>query len=80
MASPETGSAERKEVIRCLVERVVVTVAPDSEQVGVAIHWQGGLVSRHTAVRPLGQYEQLRDYPELIAAIRRWHAAGCAAS
>jgi len=76
--SPETESAERKEVIRCLVERVVVTVAPDSEQVGVAIHWQGGSVSRHTAVRPLGQYEQLRDYPELIAAIRRWHAAGCA--
>jgi hypothetical protein len=76
--SPETGPAERKEVIRCLVERVVVAVAPDSEQVGVAIHWQGGSVSRHTAVRPLGQYEQLRDYPELIAAIRRWHAAGCA--
>lgn len=73
----ETGPADRKEVIRCLVERVVVAVAPDSERVGVAIHWQGGSVSRHTAIRPLGQYEQLGDYPELIAAIRRWHAAGC---
>ena len=74
--APETGPAERKEVIRCLIDRVVVTVAPDSEQVGVAIHWQGGSVSHHTAIRPLGQYEQLRDYPDLIAAIRSWHAAG----
>jgi DNA invertase Pin-like site-specific DNA recombinase len=75
--APETVAADRKEVIRCLVERVVVTVAPDSEQVGVAIHWQGGSVTRHAVIRPLGQYEQLRDYPQLIAAIRRWHAAGC---
>jgi DNA invertase Pin-like site-specific DNA recombinase len=75
--APETAAADRKEVIRCLVERVVVTVAPDSEQVGVAIHWQGGFLTRHDVIRPLGQYEQLRDYPRLIAAIRRWHAAGC---
>ncbi|HMB06761.1 MAG TPA: hypothetical protein VKP69_23865, partial [Isosphaeraceae bacterium] len=42
--APETAAADRKEVIRCLVERVVVTVAPDSEQVGVSIHWQGGFL------------------------------------
>ena len=75
--APETTAADRKEVVRCLVERVVVTVQSDSQYVGVAIHWQGGSVSQHTVVRPLGQYEQLRDYPQLIAVVRQWHEEGC---
>jgi len=75
--APETRAADRKEVVRCLVERVVVRVQSDSEYAGVAIHWQGGSVTQHTVVRPLGQYEQLRDYPQLIAAVRQWHEKGC---
>ena len=73
----ETTAADRKEIIRCLVERVVVTVEADNEYTAVAIHWHGGNVTQHTVVRPLGQYEQLRDYPRLIAAVRQWHAEGC---
>ncbi len=75
--SRETTAADRKEIVRCLVERVVVTVQVDSEYVAVAIHWQGGNVTQHTVVRPLGQYEQLRDYPQLIDAVRHWHTDGC---
>jgi hypothetical protein len=73
----ETAAADRKEIVRCLVARVVVAVQPDSEYAGVAIHWQGGSMTQHTVVRPLGQYEQLRDYPRLIAAARQWHEEGC---
>ncbi len=73
----EITAVNRKEIVRCLVERVVVTVQPDSEYTTVAIHWQGGAVSHQTVVRPLGQYEQLRDYPQLIAAVRQWHDEGC---
>jgi DNA invertase Pin-like site-specific DNA recombinase len=73
----ETAAVDRKEIVRCLVARVVVTVQPDSEYAAVAIHWQGGSVTQHTVVRPLGQYEQLRDYPRLIAAVRQWHEEGC---
>jgi DNA invertase Pin-like site-specific DNA recombinase len=76
-SAPETTAVDRKEIVRCLVERVVVTVQPDSEYAAVAIHWQGGTVSHHTVVRPLWQYEQLRDYPRLIAAVRQWHEEGC---
>jgi DNA invertase Pin-like site-specific DNA recombinase len=75
--APETTAADRKEIVRCLVERVVVAVKPDSEYTSVTIHWQGGGVSHHTVVRPLGQYEQLRDYPRLIATVRQWHEEGC---
>ena len=76
-SDPETTAIDRKEIVRCLVEQVVVTVQPDNEYTAVAIHWHGGAVSDHTVVRPLGQYEQLRDYPRLIAAVRQWHEEGC---
>jgi hypothetical protein len=73
----ETTAVDRKEIVRCLVEQVVVAVQPDSEYTAVTINWQGGAVSHHTVVRLLGQYEQLRDYPRLIAALRQWHEEGC---
>lgn len=75
-SAPGVTAADRKHVIRCLVERVTVAVKPDREEVGVAIDWCGGLVTRHTAARPVGQYEQMGDYARLIALVRERHAAG----
>src|SRR5262249_22455037 len=40
--SAETTMADRKEIVRCLIESVEVRVRPDSEQTGVTIVWQGG--------------------------------------
>jgi hypothetical protein len=68
-----TTDQDRKEIIRHLVEKVVVHVKNDSEYVDVAIHWQGGFASRHEVVRPVRSYEQLRDFDKLmdrIAALR----------
>jgi hypothetical protein len=56
------------------VEKVVVHVKSGSEYVDVAIHWQGGFVSRHEIVRPVKSYEQLRDFDKLmdrVAELRR---------
>src|SRR5205807_9398832 len=39
--APGTTNADRKEMIRCLVERVVAHVRCDSEFVDVTIHWAG---------------------------------------
>jgi DNA invertase Pin-like site-specific DNA recombinase len=65
------GPAERKEVIRCLVERVVVQVRPKSNRVAVTIHWQGGHTSAHKVVRPVRTYEQMDDYAELLSRIQQ---------
>src|SRR3954454_12739167 len=51
--APATTAAERKEIIRLLVERVVVHVRKDSEYVDVGIHWRGGFESRHEVIRPV---------------------------
>ena len=71
--APGTTHQDRKEIIRHLVEKVVVHVKNDSEYVDVTIHWQGGFASQHEVVRPVRSYEQLRDFDKLmdrIAALR----------
>ena len=71
--APGTTHRDRKEIVRHLVDKVVVHVKHDSEYVGVTIHWQGGFTSQHEVVRPVRSYEQLRDLDKLmdrIAALR----------
>jgi len=67
---------DRKAIVRCVVERVVVQVEPRSEYVDVTIHWRGGFTSQHQVVRAVGRYSQLRDYDLLIARIKALHQEG----
>jgi hypothetical protein len=64
-----TTAADRKAIARHLIDRVVVAVRDDSEYVDVTIHWLGGLTSMQELVRPVGRYEQLRDYAGLLRRI-----------
>jgi DNA invertase Pin-like site-specific DNA recombinase len=69
-----TTAAERKEIIRLLIELVVVHVRKDSEYVDVQIHWRGGFTSRHEVIRPVQLHEHLRDHARLfdrLAQLRR---------
>jgi DNA invertase Pin-like site-specific DNA recombinase len=74
-----TTSAERKEVIRLLIERVVVLVRKDTEYVDVTIHWRGGSTSTHEVVRPVHLYEHLRDHDRLFDRIAEWRREGLTA-
>jgi DNA invertase Pin-like site-specific DNA recombinase len=67
--TPGTTHQDRKEIVRHLVEQVVVHVKKDSEYVDVAIHWHGGFTSQHEIVRPVQFYEQLRDFDKLMDRI-----------
>ena len=67
--APGTTHQDRKEIVRHLVEKVVVHVKNDSEYVDVTIHWQGGFTSQHEVVRPVRSYEQLRDFDKLMDRI-----------
>ena len=69
-----TTAKDRKEIVRCLVERVVVQVQQNSESVGITIHWKGGCQSGHQAVRPVKLYVQMAGYEQLleyVAQLRR---------
>jgi DNA invertase Pin-like site-specific DNA recombinase len=71
-----TMAVDRQRLIRLLVERIVVEVQGQSEQVKVAITWSGGFVSQHDLVRTVRSYEQLVDYPRLCARIEELRVEG----
>jgi hypothetical protein len=75
-----TTRQDRKEIIRHLVERVVVHVKKDSEYVDVTIHWHGGFTSQHEVVRPVQFYEQLRDFDKLMDRIVQLRHEGSTAA
>ena len=77
--APATTTAERKEIIRLLVDRVVVHVRKDSEYVDVQVHWRGGFTSHHEVVRPVHRYEHLRDHDRLIGRLAEWRREGLTA-
>jgi hypothetical protein len=74
--APSTTQADRKELLRILIEDITVNVAGDSELVGVTITWAGGHQTSGQAVRPVGRLDQLSYFPALLARITGLAAAG----
>jgi DNA invertase Pin-like site-specific DNA recombinase len=68
--SPQTTCADRQQIVRYLVEKVVVTPQAQDEMVDVALHFAGGFVSHHELQRPVARYEQLHDFHPLLDQIR----------
>ena len=64
-----TTNADRKEIIRCLIDRVVVHVRSDSQYVDATIHWHGGYVSQHEFIRCVYAYSQLSDLDSLMRRV-----------
>jgi len=71
-----TTNADRKDIIRCLVERVEVTAQSDSEFMDVTIHWKEHFTSHHEIVRSVGTYQQLRDYDQLVQRLQQLYSEG----
>jgi DNA invertase Pin-like site-specific DNA recombinase len=71
----ETTVEDRKRIVRCLVERVVVVIDP-SERNDVTIVWKGGLTTQHQLARPVSRFEQLTDYQRLIERVKELHRQG----
>jgi hypothetical protein len=67
--SPQTSAADRKEIVRLLVERVVVHVRADSERTDVDMVWRGGMTTSHAIVRPVSRYECMSGYRKLLERI-----------
>jgi len=74
--APSTTQADRKELLRILIEDITVNVAGDSELVGVTITWAGGHQTAGQAVRPVARLDQLSYYPALLARVTELAAAG----
>lgn len=74
--APATTNVERKQILRCLIDRVVVRVRCDSEHTEATIQWKGGCESHHEFIRPVKTYAQLRDFEALMARVVELRQAG----
>jgi DNA invertase Pin-like site-specific DNA recombinase len=74
--APSTTHADRKELLRILIQDITVNVAGDSELVDVTITWAGGHQSTGRAVRPVARLDQLSYFPALLARVTGLAAAG----
>ena len=68
--SPTTTMAERKDIVRQIVERVVVENEGKSERLHVSIEWLGGSETKGTVIRPVSKMERLSYYPQLCERVR----------
>lgn len=71
-----TPAADRQAILRQLVERIVVTVQGETEQVEVQVHWAGGRGTWMTLTRPVTRLEPLSDYPQLLDRVAALHTQG----
>jgi len=71
-----TTDADRKQLLRHLIEGVKLTVIGDSEQVDVEVTWAGGHRTTGRVTRPVATLAQLSYFPRLRERARELSAAG----
>jgi hypothetical protein len=79
-AAPTTTDADRKQIIRQVVERVIVEVEGSSERVNVRIEWIGGGHTEGVVIRPIGKLSELSTYPQICQQVQVLTEAGWAAA
>ena len=75
--APTTTPTARQEIVRLMLDQVVVTVVGESELMTVECHWAGGCRTSHQVIRPVRRLRQLRHHQELVARIEAMFGEGC---
>ncbi len=76
--APTTTAADRKEILRQVVEQVMVDVQGSSERVEVRIKWIGGGHTEGIVIRPVGKLIELSAYPQICQLVQELTEAGWA--
>jgi hypothetical protein len=71
-----TTATDRKEIIRQVVERVIVDVEESLERVDVRIEWIGGSHTEGVVIRPVGKLSELSTYPQICHQVQVLTEAG----
>jgi DNA invertase Pin-like site-specific DNA recombinase len=75
-AASTTTDADRKEILRQIIERVAVDVQGKAEQVRVRIEWIGGNQTEGVVIRPIGTVSALSTYPQICQQVQELTEAG----
>jgi DNA invertase Pin-like site-specific DNA recombinase len=71
-----TTDADRKDILRQVIDKVVVNTEGDTEWVEVRIHWAGGHQTYTRLRRPVARMEQLSSWPILRRCMLELRARG----
>jgi DNA invertase Pin-like site-specific DNA recombinase len=74
--APTTQPIDRQQIIRIVAQEVMVTTEKDSDRLTFRVTWVGGHVTEHQARRRVKRYEQMIDFPQLVARLRELREAG----
>jgi DNA invertase Pin-like site-specific DNA recombinase len=74
--SPQTSIVEQRQVMRLLLEKVVVWSSASNPTLKVQLHWIGGTLTEHETTRTVAAWQQLPELPELIEQVRRARKSG----
>jgi hypothetical protein len=75
-SAPTTTPAERKEILRQIIDRIVIDVDGTTEKVCLRIEWAGGSQSSHATRRSVRSWEQLSDFARLCDRLHTLEAEG----
>jgi hypothetical protein len=71
-----TTIADRRQIVRLLIDRIALNVQGETERTSVTIHWSGGTASEHELTRAVQSYEQMSGYAALWQRVTQLHAQG----
>jgi len=71
-----TSVVEKRQVVRLLLQRVVVWSNHSDRQMKVQLHWTGGTVTEHQLSRAVRGWDQVADAATVWQRVQGWHAAG----
>jgi DNA invertase Pin-like site-specific DNA recombinase len=75
-AAPTTTVADRKRLLRAVIESVQVTADGVTERVQATVTWAGGQQTHADLTRPVARIDQLSYYPALTQRIRELAGEG----
>jgi DNA invertase Pin-like site-specific DNA recombinase len=78
--APQTSLTDQRQVVRLLLQRVVVWAPASSHEVRIQLHWTGGTVTEHQVKRPVHAWKQVKDLASLLEQVRQWQIAGWTSS
>jgi DNA invertase Pin-like site-specific DNA recombinase len=74
--APTTTPADRRRIVRLLIDQVVLTVDPGDDHIRVRVEWAGGAVRERTVYRAVQGYKNQQQWAALSARLAALHGRG----
>ncbi len=71
-----TSQKDRQDLVRILIDHIVVDVVEKSECIDVTVHWAGGYLSRHETRRSVMRFDDLKDADALLTRTAELYNSG----